>query len=75
MYYVTGGNVATTLCTGAPQPMNILGSPTNTSVTLLWELPEGARLDEEAYYNVRMQLFCVFMVLVYINVCVLIMIH
>ena len=46
-------------CPGALQPVNISGSLTNTNVTLQWKLPENVLLDEEGYYNVRMQIFCV----------------
>lgn len=37
---------------GVPQPVNVTGIATNTSVTLRWALPEYAE-QGDSYFNVR----------------------
>lgn len=36
---------------GPPQPVDVQGLPSNTSVALQWELPEGVQMGE-SYFNV-----------------------
>ena len=39
--------------TGIPQPINLQGFSTNTSVTLQWQLP-GNDQQDDFYFNVRL---------------------
>ena len=46
------------LFTGIPQPINLRGFPTNTSVTLQWQLP-GNDQQDDLYFNVNAQ-YCIY---------------